>query len=133
MLFFSFYSCVCFLYLDTCFVTFSPSLLLFPSPLAYLSTGIFVERARVDNVEDGQGIILNDFADEIILDPRLIAKQYMKTWFFLDLLSSVPMDYIFLMWDAEANLSQLFHAGTNADTSRQETPPYWQGDHSPHN
>ncbi|RUS72086.1 hypothetical protein EGW08_020147 [Elysia chlorotica] len=57
------------------------------------------------------GIILNDFADEIILDPRLIAKQYMKTWFFLDLLSSVPMDYIFLMWDSEADFNQLFHAG----------------------
>ncbi|GFR58598.1 potassium/sodium hyperpolarization-activated cyclic nucleotide-gated channel 2 [Elysia marginata] len=93
-------------------------------------TGIFVEKARVETKEEHQGIILNDFADEIILDPRLIAKQYMKTWFFLDLLSSVPMDYIFLMWDAEADFNQLFHAGTVADT-RQETPPYWQGDHSP--
>ncbi|XP_048247984.1 potassium/sodium hyperpolarization-activated cyclic nucleotide-gated channel 4-like isoform X3 [Haliotis rufescens] len=56
------------------------------------------------------GVILNDFADEIILDPKLIAKHYMKTWFFLDLISSIPMDYIFLMWDSEANFSQLFHA-----------------------
>ncbi|CAG5136099.1 unnamed protein product, partial [Candidula unifasciata] len=56
------------------------------------------------------GIIVNDFADEIILDPKLIARQYIKTWFFLDLLSSVPMDYIFLMWDAEADFNQLFHA-----------------------
>ncbi|KAK3766089.1 hypothetical protein RRG08_002323 [Elysia crispata] len=74
-------------------------------------TGIFVEKARVEASDDHQGIILNDFADEIILDPRLIAKQYMKTWFFLDLLSSVPMDYIFLMWDSEADFNQLFHAG----------------------
>ncbi|XP_052796902.1 potassium voltage-gated channel subfamily H member 2-like isoform X2 [Mya arenaria] len=57
------------------------------------------------------GIILNDFADEIILDPTLIAKHYLKSWFFLDLISSIPMDYIFLMWDAEADFSQLFHAG----------------------
>ncbi|XP_045156771.2 potassium/sodium hyperpolarization-activated cyclic nucleotide-gated channel 3-like isoform X2 [Mercenaria mercenaria] len=57
------------------------------------------------------GIILNDFADEIILDPKLIAKHYFKSWFFLDLISSIPMDYIFLMWDSEANFSQLFHAG----------------------
>ncbi|XP_070206329.1 potassium/sodium hyperpolarization-activated cyclic nucleotide-gated channel 1-like [Littorina saxatilis] len=57
------------------------------------------------------GIILNDFADEIILDPKQIAKHYVKSWFFLDLLSSIPMDYIFLMWDSEANFNQLFHAG----------------------
>ncbi|KAL8566273.1 hypothetical protein ACOMHN_056845 [Nucella lapillus] len=54
------------------------------------------------------GIILNDFADEIILDPKQIAKHYVKSWFLLDLLSSVPMDYIFLMWDADFN--QLVHA-----------------------
>lgn len=71
------------------------------------------------------GIILNDFADEIILDPKLIAKHYMKTWFFLDLLSSIPMDYIFLVMDS--NFSQLFHAGTNAS---MDASPYWQGDHS---
>ncbi|XP_033749800.1 potassium/sodium hyperpolarization-activated cyclic nucleotide-gated channel 3-like isoform X2 [Pecten maximus] len=57
------------------------------------------------------GVILNDFADEIILDPKLIARHYVKSWFFLDLISSIPMDYIFLMWDAEADFNQLFHAG----------------------
>ncbi|KAL3866127.1 hypothetical protein ACJMK2_043457 [Sinanodonta woodiana] len=57
------------------------------------------------------GVILNDFADEIILDPKKIAKHYIKTWFFLDLISSIPMDYIFLIWDSEADFNQLFHAG----------------------
>nr|ALT57286.1 HCN channel protein [Doryteuthis pealeii] len=70
------------------------------------------------------GVITNDFADEIILDPKLIAKHYIRTWFFLDLISSIPMDYIFLMWDTEANFSQLFHAGTNA---RMDASQYWQG------
>lgn len=73
------------------------------------------------------GIILNDFADEIILDPKLIAKHYFKSWFFLDLISSIPMDYIFLMWDSEANFSQLFHAGKQDGL---DASPYWQGDHS---
>lgn len=57
------------------------------------------------------GIILNDFADEIILDPKLIAKHYVKSWFFLDLISTIPMDYIFLWWDAEADFYQMVHAG----------------------
>ena len=74
------------------------------------------------------GIILNDFADEIILDPKMIAKHYLKSWFFLDLLSSIPMDYIFLMWDSEADFNQLFHAGNTG--ARMDASPYWQGDHS---
>ncbi|XP_048736854.1 potassium/sodium hyperpolarization-activated cyclic nucleotide-gated channel 3-like isoform X4 [Ostrea edulis] len=57
------------------------------------------------------GIILNDFADEIILDPKLIAKRYVKSWFFLDLISTIPMDYIFLWWDSEADFYQMIHAG----------------------
>lgn len=73
------------------------------------------------------GIILNDFADEIILDPKLIAKHYVKSWFFLDLISSISMDYIFLMWDSEGNFSQLFHAGKQEEL---DASPYWQGDHS---
>lgn len=73
------------------------------------------------------GIILNDFADEIVLDPTLIAKHYIKSWFFLDLISSIPMDYIFLMWDSEADFSQLFHAGKQ---EMLDASPYWQGDHS---
>ena len=54
---------------------------------------------------------MNDFADEIILDPKQIARHYVKTWFILDFISSVPMDYIFLLWDFEGNPTQLFHAG----------------------
>jgi hyperpolarization activated cyclic nucleotide-gated potassium channel 2 len=57
------------------------------------------------------GVIMNNYGDEIILDPKLIARHYLKTWFFLDLISSIPLDYIFLMFDAETNFSQLIHAG----------------------
>nr|XP_022331254.1 potassium/sodium hyperpolarization-activated cyclic nucleotide-gated channel 3-like isoform X4 [Crassostrea virginica] len=70
------------------------------------------------------GIILNDFADEIILDPKLIAKHYVKSWFFLDLVSTIPMDYIFLWWDAETDIYQMVHAGTR---SRVDAGSYWQG------
>ncbi|CAF0880985.1 unnamed protein product [Adineta steineri] len=46
------------------------------------------------------GILANDFVDEIILEPRLIAKNYIKTWFIVDLLSSLPVDYLFLFFDS---------------------------------
>jgi len=57
------------------------------------------------------GIIADNFADEIILEPRQIAKHYLKSWFLLDLISSIPLDYIILLFSPGANLTQLIHAG----------------------
>ena len=34
------------------------------------------------------------------MGPKLIAIEYIKTWFFLDFLSSIPVDYIFLILDS---------------------------------
>nr|CAD7570165.1 unnamed protein product [Timema californicum] len=46
-----------------------------------------------------QRIMQQDNAEQVILDPKLIAKHYLKTWFFLDLISSIPLDYIFLIFN----------------------------------
>ena len=43
---------------------------------------------KVDNIE------------QVILDPKLIARGYMSTWFLLDLISSIPLDYIFLIFNS---------------------------------
>jgi hypothetical protein len=45
------------------------------------------------------GIMQQDNAEQVILDPKLIAQHYLKTWFFLDLISSIPLDYIFLIFN----------------------------------
>lgn len=42
------------------------------------------------------GIIIEDNSD-IILDPKTIKKKYLKTWFIVDFVSSIPVDYIFLI------------------------------------
>lgn len=46
-----------------------------------------------------EGIMQQDNAEQVILDPKLIAKHYLRTWFFLDLISSIPLDYIFLIFN----------------------------------
>ncbi|XP_074795583.1 potassium/sodium hyperpolarization-activated cyclic nucleotide-gated channel 2 isoform X1 [Natator depressus] len=42
------------------------------------------------------GIVIEDNTD-IILDPERIKKKYLKTWFVVDFVSSIPVDYIFLI------------------------------------
>ncbi|XP_076681737.1 hyperpolarization activated cyclic nucleotide gated potassium channel Ih isoform X2 [Andrena cerasifolii] len=60
------------------------------------------------------GIMQQDNAEQVILEPKLIAKHYLRTWFFLDLISSIPLDYIFLIFNQFQDFSesfQILHAG----------------------
>ncbi|KAL1502042.1 hypothetical protein ABEB36_007247 [Hypothenemus hampei] len=60
------------------------------------------------------GIMQQDNAEQVILDPKLIARHYLKTWFFLDLISSIPLDYIFLIFNQFQEYGdsfQFLHAG----------------------
>ncbi|KAG5856380.1 hypothetical protein ANANG_G00007370 [Anguilla anguilla] len=49
------------------------------------------------------GIVKED-STEILLDPRAIRQRYLKSWFLVDFVSSIPVDYIFLMVDLEARI-----------------------------
>ncbi|KAG7469416.1 hypothetical protein MATL_G00128630 [Megalops atlanticus] len=49
------------------------------------------------------GIVKED-STEILLDPRAIRQRYLKSWFLVDFISSIPVDYIFLMVDLEARI-----------------------------
>ena len=49
------------------------------------------------------GIMQQDNSEQVIIDPKLIAKHYIRTWFFLDLISSIPLDYIFLIFNVGQN------------------------------
>ncbi|XP_072214901.1 potassium/sodium hyperpolarization-activated cyclic nucleotide-gated channel 3 [Excalfactoria chinensis] len=49
------------------------------------------------------GIVVEDNT-EIILDPRTIKMKYLKSWFLVDFISSIPVDYIFLIVDLETQV-----------------------------
>lgn len=60
------------------------------------------------------GIMQQDNAEQVILDPKLIASHYLRTWFFLDLISSIPLDYIYLIFNKFQEYGdsfQFLHAG----------------------
>jgi len=58
------------------------------------------------------GIMAENKADEIILDPKQIARHYLRSWFVLDLISSLPLDYtITLLIPDAGSFSHLLHAG----------------------
>uniref|UniRef100_A0A8C3IN92 Cyclic nucleotide-binding domain-containing protein n=1 Tax=Chrysemys picta bellii TaxID=8478 RepID=A0A8C3IN92_CHRPI len=49
------------------------------------------------------GIVVEDNT-EIILDPHTIKMKYLKSWFLVDFISSIPVDYIFLVVDLETQV-----------------------------
>jgi len=57
------------------------------------------------------GVLQNDYIDEIILQPKQIAKHYVRTWFFVDFLSSIPLDYLFLLVRESGEKYQLARTG----------------------
>ncbi|KAM6166973.1 potassium/sodium hyperpolarization-activated cyclic nucleotide-gated channel 3 isoform 2-T2 [Erethizon dorsatum] len=49
------------------------------------------------------GIVVEEGA-EILLAPRAIRTRYLRTWFLVDFISSIPVDYIFLVVELEPRL-----------------------------
>jgi hyperpolarization activated cyclic nucleotide-gated potassium channel 2 len=51
-------------------------------------------------------------ADEIILNPKDIARSYLRSWFLLDLISSLPLDYVItLLYSDTTSVYHILHAG----------------------
>ena len=64
------------------------------------------------------GVIGDEPGSEVVLDPHEIAVYYLKTWFFIDFISSIPIDYIFMIIvffdgdeDGMSTNASLLHAG----------------------
>lgn len=62
--------------------------------------------------QTNSGIMNPDLPEQVILDPKLIARGYMRSWFILDLISSIPLDYLFLIFNQDfSDNYQILHAG----------------------
>ncbi|XP_077051373.1 potassium/sodium hyperpolarization-activated cyclic nucleotide-gated channel 2 [Siphateles boraxobius] len=48
--------------------------------------------------------IMEEENSQIILDPQVISRRYLRGWFTIDFISSIPVDYIFLIVDIESRL-----------------------------
>ncbi|KAI5106063.1 potassium/sodium hyperpolarization-activated cyclic nucleotide-gated channel 3 [Silurus meridionalis] len=58
----------------------------------------------VDLVLNFRTGIMKEDSTEIMLDPKAIRRHYLRSWFVVDFISSIPVDYIFLMVDLEERL-----------------------------
>jgi hypothetical protein len=52
------------------------------------------------------GIIADNFADEIILDPCEIAKRYMRSWFILDFVRYKRI-FVYNFWSVTKGLQSI--------------------------
>jgi hyperpolarization activated cyclic nucleotide-gated potassium channel 2 len=58
-------------------------------------------------------------ADEIILNPKEIARNYLRSWFVLDLISSLPLDYVItLLYPDTPSVNHILHAGRSCQSLR---------------
>jgi hypothetical protein len=56
------------------------------------------------------GLINPENSADVVLDPTEIARRYVRSWFFVDLISSIPFDYVVLVisiWDDDFAKSQV--------------------------
>jgi len=56
-------------------------------------------------------VVTENAVEGVILEPREIARRYLTSWFALDLVSSLPVDYIIVLVSPETGVTQLVHAG----------------------
>ncbi|RHY28257.1 hypothetical protein DYB32_006106 [Aphanomyces invadans] len=50
----------------------------------------------------------HDERDELVMNHVQIAKKYMRTWFVLDLVSTVPIESVITLFDPQANVSHTY-------------------------
>jgi len=65
----------------------------------------------VIQVKSDPGVVTDNAVEGVILEPREIARRYISSWFALDLVSSLPVDYIIVLVSPDTGVTHLVHAG----------------------
>lgn len=96
-------------YWDIVMVTLiTAHVLLLPVSIAFVDTEVTISWLSFNCVSDAifivdiflnfrTGIIDFDRQEEVILDKRVIRRRYLHGWFIIDVLSSLPFDYVYII------------------------------------
>jgi len=109
-------------YWDILLVAFiSLHVLLLPVNIAFLSDDLSTHWLVINGISDlffvvdiflnfRTGLVDPNNKDEIILDPKIIRWTYIKGWFIIDLLSSLPFDYAYFIASSTSTEQTLLKA-----------------------
>ena len=109
-------------YWDILLISFiSMHVILLPVSIAFLSDDISLHWLILNGISDfffiadiclnfRTGIVDPNNQEEIILDRKIITRKYLRGWFFVDLLSSLPFDYAYFVASSSSAQQTLIKA-----------------------
>lgn len=109
-------------YWDILLIAFiSMHVILLPVSISFLSDDLSLHWLILNGISDcifiidiclnfKTGIVDPNNQDEIILDKKIIAQKYLRGWFVIDLLSSLPFDYAYFIASSSSAQQTLIKA-----------------------
>lgn len=109
-------------YWDILLIAFiSMHVILLPVSIAFLSDDLSLHWLILNGISDSifivdiclnfkTGIVDPNNQEEVILDKRIITRKYLRGWFLIDLLSSLPFDYAYFIASSSSAQQTLIKA-----------------------
>ena len=102
-----------------CFI--SMHVILLPVSISFLSDDLSLHWLILNGISDfifltdiclnfNTGIVDPNNKEEVILDKKVISRKYLRGWFFIDLLSSLPFDYAYFIVSSSSTQQTLIKA-----------------------
>ena len=104
-------------YWDILLIMFiSMHVILLPVSIAFLSDDLSLHWLILNGISDciflnfKTGFIDPNNNDEVILDKKIIRRKYVRSWFVIDLVSSLPFDYAYFIASSSSTQQTLIKA-----------------------